>query len=122
MCHRAPCFPTPGDAKRLIDEGYANQLEFTTCLVPETLNMYYLVAPKFQEGKCVFLTDDDKCSLHESGLKPTEGKLAIHTASDDGLRETVCKTWPTKKGLTVLEIFYEKQDKAEIISDPIPLE
>lgn len=39
-----------------------------------------------KDGCCVFF-HDGKCELHESGLKPTEGKLSHHEVSVLGLRK-----------------------------------
>ncbi len=80
MCKTACCIGTPSDIIKLIEAGHAEKLTPTLfCAgkkwgVPEI----EMLQPQFDNdrGQCVFLNDLNLCSLHESGLKPTEGKLA----------------------------------------------
>jgi hypothetical protein len=76
MCKTAPCLGTPADIKRLVDNGYSGKLSITAWGVGQFygLPIIYMVQPTKTPTGCVFLKDD-KCTLHESGLKPTEGKL-----------------------------------------------
>lgn len=107
MCRRCPCFPTPDDVVRLIQAGYMDKLIIT--FHPDEKSNDYpipLVAPKEKEkGGCVFHNKEGLCDLHESGLKPTEGKMAIHNLADNGLRRSIIYTWITPKGVEVMRHF-----------------
>jgi hypothetical protein len=109
MCYVSPCFPTPVDAARIIDAGFSDQLMPTAFIdITRDGKQYELIAPKAIDtpaivngtrvvlNKCTFLDKHDKCSLHDLGLKPTEGKIARHGALPEetlNLRVAICKTW-----------------------------
>lgn len=71
---QAPCFGTPEDMIKIIGDGYKDRvvaLEFKGTKV---------LAPKYDNEKksCTFFTNG-LCELHDSGLKPTVGKLSHHS-------------------------------------------
>lgn len=83
MCHRAPCLGTPQDIINLVNNGYIGYLAHTEWaalneILDADMPSIHMIQIAFDEekGKCSLLSDDNKCLLHESGLKPTEGKLA----------------------------------------------
>src|SRR5271154_3108739 len=76
LCKQNPCFPTPWEAKNIIDAGYKDYLDIAFFLDIRTFKQYIVVAPKFENQRCVFLDDEDLCKLHSAGLKPLEGRLA----------------------------------------------
>ena len=88
MCQRTPCLGTPQDILALIDAGYVDQLCYTEWAAGMRLG--HIMRPiamvqiktknKGADGECVFF-HDGKCDLHESGLKPTEGRLSHHDVS-----------------------------------------
>lgn len=116
MCKRAPCWPTPEEAQRLIDAGYSPRLmknywcaeDNIYVLCPARVGYEGRTAPWFGEidgsERCVFLTGDNLCELHDLGLKPIEGRVA--TCQGKGpegcLREDIAKLWNTPKGWEVL--------------------
>jgi len=71
-----PCFGTPEDMIKIIQAGYEHRTEIVICEgVP-------VIIPKMDNNKhsCTFFTDG-LCELHESGLKPTVGKLSHHSTT-----------------------------------------
>lgn len=69
--------------------------------------VYFVVAPKGRLNEyngiplhhCVFQLPNDLCSLHESGLKPLEGKLAHHgMGASEAIRKSVAEAWANEEG------------------------
>ncbi len=51
-------------------------------------------------GRCALLKDD-RCTVHDTGFKPTEGALAIHTdeiLEKDPVHIAVAESWQSDKG------------------------
>lgn len=101
MCERAPCIATPQDILRMINAGLAPMLRMSTWAPfgPETaIDMIAIDGGRDiidQPTPCPFLRAG-RCSLHESGLKPTEGKRAsCQHSQDDAARllAAVAGTW-----------------------------
>lgn len=95
MCQRTPCLGTPQDILALIDAGYADKVCYTEWAAGMYLGHIARPIPMVQiksisvgtkDGCCVFF-HDGKCDLHESGLKPTEGRLSHHEVSVRELRK-----------------------------------
>ena len=115
MCERRPCWPTPDDARRLIDASHAGKLMldwwFDTAqnktvyvLTPAIVGRESGQAPAIPSGRCTFLSDDGLCRLHDLGLKPTEGTLALcKERTPSGLHEQVAKTWDSAAGKAVID-------------------
>ena len=127
MCRSSPCFPTPFEARRLIEEGHGDKL-LSTFWLDANRFPHAVLAPKFVKHQyCVFQNQTTGlCSLHSNGLKPIEGRLAHHAIADTGLRESVCRTWATRAGLRVMQTFNEVYDcdnggAIEIIREHIKL-
>lgn len=78
MCHWIPCLPTPKEAKKLQQAGFASSLtEVFRERGPDSIR---IIAPKTKSGgngwgTCVFLKNG-LCELHSLGLKPLEGRTA----------------------------------------------
>jgi len=81
MCKTAPCLGTPEDMAKLIAAGYGDKIMPTTVATPIVLAHFgkpiNIFALEFDDenGQCCML-ENGLCKLHESGLKPLEGKLA----------------------------------------------
>ncbi|MBE2198685.1 MAG: hypothetical protein IAE79_08755 [Anaerolinea sp.] len=115
MCQRRPCWPTPADADRLITAGYGNQLMLDWWFDHEQNSTIYLLtpaivgsesgqAPAHPAGPCTFLDANNLCHLHDSGLKPTEGKLALcQNNTPAGLHEDVGRTWDSETGRALID-------------------
>ena len=93
MCQRVPCLGTPHDILAVINAGYIDKVCFTEWAagmflghITRPIDMVQIKSKgNGLNGECVFY-NDGKCELHESGLKPTEGKLAHHEVSAIELR------------------------------------
>lgn len=111
MCKVSPCFPTPEEAKRIVDAGYGEQLKFSVWKEDKLFGngkTWVVVAGGFDEvNGCAFLTPEGLCELHDQGLKPLEGRLAHHSRMDMGMRAAVCRTWYSGAGLKMIQ-FFEK--------------
>ena len=58
---------------------------------------------------CAFLNDQNLCSLHDAGLKPTEGKFASHSPNQNGKSLTleIAKTWIDPKNFDLIDTIIE---------------
>lgn len=110
---------TPEDIQKIIDAGYKEKLLLSLWEDPKNPETPLpTIAPINGPHGCVFQDKDGLCELHEAGLKPTEGKLAIHDTLDSGLRRTLGYTWISEAGISVFEQF--NQGLAPIIREMIP--
>jgi len=112
---RTPCLGTPDDILRLIDAGYASKLILSHWMVGMMLRKIPCSIPMVQimkgDNGCIFFKDG-LCALHNTGLKPTEGKLSHHTITLENyifelsLSWNVARTWIEDRNfLKVLKIF-----------------
>ena len=71
---KQPCWGTPEDMQKIIDAGFSKR-----CMVQLSSERMF-ITPLFDKDKqaCTFFTNG-LCELHDSGLKPTVGKLSHHT-------------------------------------------
>jgi hypothetical protein len=120
MCKR-PCWPSPQEAKVLIEKGYAKRL-MLDYWVRENNNID-IVCPalKGYEGRdspfwprgdegCTFQDKKGLCEIHTKGLKPLEGKLATCDGSGHGkdLHFGVAELWDNAEGKAVVQLWKEK--------------
>lgn len=81
QCLSAPCLGTPQDIEKIIDAGFSEKIFQTEWAAGVVLGVHDKIIPMFQAemtpNGCVFLKNG-LCSLHDIGLKPTEGKLSHH--------------------------------------------
>lgn len=101
MCHRTPCLGTPEDIEKIIDAGFGHKIMGTIWgtgkLMGWTKHLITMFQPQMN-NTCVFL-ENNLCTLRGCGLKPTEGKLAHHTRTnehnmaDRSIAWNVAKTW-----------------------------
>ena len=129
MCKRA-CWPTPQEAARLLDAGYANKLMLDAWIggFDNDHKDCYLVCPATPgfggrwapglgddfdwfgaglRGGCVMHGSDGLCELHDKGLKPFEGRVAHHSKDVPRLHEAVARTWYSNEGRAVVQRFCE---------------
>ena len=95
MCHRNPCLGTPQDIERLMAAGQGHRLRPTLWLVGVAFGMPAVKMVQIASGPCAMLRDG-LCSLHDAGLKPTEGRLAncqARTGFLDSAVTAVALTW-----------------------------
>jgi hypothetical protein len=105
MCQHRPCWPTPDDVRHLIEAGYADRLMVDWWFDRDKNKTIYLLtpaiagresgeAPAHPEGQCTFLDTDGLCQIHDNGLKPTEGQIALcGDRTPEGLHEQIARTW-----------------------------
>lgn len=93
---QTPCLGTPDDIIRIIEAGYADKLSMTLWMVGLKANKLSYPVPMVQaiatEKGCIFLKNG-LCELHDSGLKPTEGKLSNHTTRLDNYIFEMSLSW-----------------------------
>lgn len=121
MCANSrPCWGTPDDIKKIIDAGYGNRLmtdwysgestnhEEILLETPAIVGYEQSMAPNYPIGRCTFLTENNKCELHDKGLKPIEGRMAScddsihHSSAMKKLHhETIINLWKDQQnGIT----------------------
>ena len=104
-CQTAVCLGTPQDIEKIIDAGFKDRLiikkwHFDT-ITGNSNDLVAMCQPKFIEGKGCAFFEDGLCTLHNAGLKPTEGKLGHHSKKEDSqswnksLVGVIAKTWTT---------------------------
>jgi hypothetical protein len=110
MCIDRPCWGTPQEIKAIIDAGYGDKLMqdywsgelngFDSPLVigPAIVGHEGGNAPFWPTGRCALLTEDRLCSLHDAGLKPSEGAVACCKRGDDGMHQRMAEAWATEEG------------------------
>jgi hypothetical protein len=100
MCTKTPCLGTPENILKLIEAGYKNMLMQITWAAGYQHGIPYIdmVVPRTKSGtmECIF-HENGKCKLHDSGLKPIEGKIAsctsVHTDANTYPPFVIAKTW-----------------------------
>lgn len=111
MCEHSTCLPTPDEARALIRAGHGARLA-TYAFAPDPSKLRF-VGPAVRGseggrglahtrgGACTFYADG-KCSLHDAGLKPLEGRLALHDRPWLPVRMHVAATWKGRQFDSVL--------------------
>lgn len=112
MCKKTPCLGTPQDILTLINNGHRDKLAMTgwAAGVVHDIPVIPMVQPWFDQerGACAFLSDDNLCTLHDAGLKPTEGRLApcgpprTISSMSEWLPYQVAKTWLLDQNMSVI--------------------
>ncbi len=122
MCH-SPCCGIPEDFEVLINNGYASRLmlddwpDGETMLKPALKGYEGEIAP-WETGTtegCTFWKEG-KCELHSLGLKPIQGRLALHGHSQSQLDEITTfldDAWSDNKGEKVIEQWKNELAKKE---------
>ena len=132
MCH-APCCGTPDDIRRLIDAGYADRLMLddwdegikpVDMLKPALKGAESQRAPWETESMrgCTFWRDG-KCELHKLGLKPSQGKLALHGQTreqGDEINDYIRKNWKETAATKKLIALWKKAVKYKPPKDGRP--
>lgn len=100
---KVPCLGTPEDIWALIEAGFNDKLfltEWCVGLILGKLNYSIRMVQALQtDSGCVFRMTDGLCSLHDLGLKPTEGRLSHHSITKEnfkfsrGLAYNVAQEW-----------------------------
>src|SRR5262245_3835345 len=83
LCERVPCMGTLKEIAAIIDHGYAQSGQLIISTNNDPSLDFTVVKPRGDhatdpsQGTCVFYKEG-KCVLHGAGLKPVEGRAAIH--------------------------------------------
>lgn len=116
QCH-TPCLGTPQDIERLIEAGYADQLDITFWCAGMVMGIVNSPVPMVQaitKGEFCIFYHNGLCDLHDKGLKPTEGKLSHHSIRIDNFKSSksiawnVAKEWLDKDNLEVIEKIFNR--------------
>lgn len=110
MCSSFPCRPLPEEAIRLMKEGYGSRLMLdreTGVVMPALrgLEGHEFTGLNHRQLSCTFLTDKQRCELHDLGLKPFEGRMCRHDTpheNDEAYYEVLSK-WGTTIGRTAVK-------------------
>jgi hypothetical protein len=122
-----PCWASPEDAIKLIEleygpmlmndfwvgERYDNDDEDIEILGPAVVGYEGKRANGFItfSGPCVFLTSEGACELHSLGLKPLEGRLALHGMESNksySIHKEIAMMWNNKEGQELVEKWRER--------------
>ncbi len=110
---------TPEDIEKIIDAGHEHKIfptDWWTGVVAGSSNSpTFMFQAEFVEetGFCTFFKDG-LCTLHDAGLKPTEGKLSHHSTKLDNfkfnksLSWTIAKEWEDPKNKATIHRIMEK--------------
>ena len=110
MCANSTCLPTPDEARKLIDAGYATRLatykfypldDGPRFLGPAPLGKHMSEDLKDTQSRCTFYTDEGLCELHSLGLKPLEGRIAHHDRPWQPIRLVAMGSWKNKQFFSV---------------------
>jgi|WetSurSiteA1Bulk_404760.scaffolds.fasta_scaffold69865_1 hypothetical protein len=108
MCKTCPCWPTPEEARALIDAGYGKYLMYDWwvgglyndewkdigILCPAEVGHERSMSSGWIKSRCTFFSDARGCKLHELGLKPIEGRLALcEDRTPEHLHRDVAQSW-----------------------------
>ena len=106
MCYR-PCWPTPDEAQSLINSGLGDKLMLdywvnigrsdTFVLCPANKNRTGGVADFVPtKHRCVFQDENTlKCELHNSDMKPLEGRVVSCQEGPNNMHERIKELWDT---------------------------
>jgi hypothetical protein len=100
---------TPKEIAAIIANGYANANQLVVSTDNDPSLDFTVVKPRGDDptdptkGTCVFY-DNGKCVLHDAGLKPIEGRVAIHDKNTPRLLyHHLKRAWDTKLGRELIE-------------------
>lgn len=109
---KIPCLGTPQDIEELCCAGYSEGLSATLWAAGIAMGLTRHIIPMIQaavtDGYCCFYKDG-LCELHDSGLKPTEGKLSTHDITlsnlipERSIAWNVAKEWLREENFPVIE-------------------
>jgi len=126
-CQYRAGWPTPVEADKLLDLGLADKLwldywgggfdddeedgyrDEIDIVAPAAVGYGGERAPFWPEGRCIFYTDGGMCSIHDSGAKPFECRMARHDHTPTlSAHEQVAQMWDTPEGKKVVSKWRSK--------------
>ena len=116
QCKRCPCLGTPEDIEKLIDAGHGDKIKATTwaagILMGCTNQFVDMYQAELTPNGCIFLKEGGLCFIHDSGLKPTEGKLSHHSQTpvpaSKNLTWMIAREWLDEKNAETIKRIKEK--------------
>jgi hypothetical protein len=127
FCSRA-CWPIPSEVKKLMEAGHGSRLMLDAwtganpifIICPATPNYEGKDAPGLYDdnpfsmllgasedplrGGCTFHDEETKnCTLHDTGLKPLEGRKTCCKVKLPNIHKDVAMSWNTDEGRSVVE-------------------
>lgn len=111
QCSTVPCLGTPSDILRLMDNGFAQHIWPTDWYAGMAIGTTDHPIPMFQldnvPGHGCALFKDGLCTIHTTGMKPTEGKLSSHvmqhiTHRKKSISWQVAKTWEDPANASII--------------------
>ncbi len=107
-----PCVFAPKEAKRALEAGLIGKI---TCSYYDFDNGHSdwvkILLPHTRRYRCVFLNENRKCMLHNTDLKPLEGRVATCKGEQNDLRKRMAKMWDTPLGKRVVKLYEDLWDK-----------
>ena len=87
----------------IISAGYALSNKLVVCSDNHPDLDFTVVKPRRFNHRCVFF-EEGKCQLHKAGLKPLEGRVAIHNkVIGKTFYRNLARSWNTRKGRELIE-------------------
>lgn len=105
---QTPCLGTPQDIWRLMEAGYESQLRLTFWAVGMLLGKLpvpIIMVQAYQTPHGCIFWENGLCQLHDSGLKPTEGKLSHHIVTAENLSFENSLSWNVAREWLVIRNF-----------------
>lgn len=118
LCEMVPCMATPQEIKALIDAGHIDDLAPTIhwAALKFGLPPVECVMIVEREGGGCSMLKDGKCTLHDKGLKPSEGRFA--TCKDDTASfPHICAMWLLEENAPLVEWIMAQFPKLEPLTD-----
>lgn len=109
----SPCCGTPQDVLNLMKNGFGDRLMIDDypedeIIIKPALKGYEGQKSPFKTASVMGCTfwKHGLCELHSLGLKPKQGKLALHGQNEEESKwicDLISKSWTTKKAAQVIE-------------------
>lgn len=117
QCEKVSCLGTPADIEKIVDAGFKDRIAPTEWIVPalypDPITMYQ---PKYDRYGCTFFKEG-LCTLHDLGLKPTEGRLSHHSTIDvrknTSISRAVARSWCDTTNTEIMQRLVEKMNVKE---------
>ena len=126
LCRRNPGWMTPGEALKAMKAGLSDRLMLDWLepsaklgnnkriyvLAPASQGCEGALAPEFtllnilyggSKGRCVFLSEEDRCLLHKTDYKPRECRETRACEGEHTSNYTIAKLWNTALGFRVVK-------------------
>ena len=118
LCH-APCMGTPKEILAIIKHGYAYPDWLTVCTDNDPKLDFIVVKPALKNDACTYYKNG-KCILHIPGLKPSEGRIAIHNQlTPRAFYRRLARSWNTKLGRELIERIQMEAETQPLVAEAV---